>query len=68
MNIEEALIGVSQAPESGVLVAKPAFTWGSEAMFVRYNEQSGIPDSIVKQGYEFPLDRAGIEDLLLDIR
>lgn len=68
MTIEELLSQISQVPEGSVLVAKPPFTWGSDALFVPYFEGSGIPDSIVKQGYEYLLDRYDIDDLLADVR
>ena len=68
MYIEEALIKVSQAPEGSVLVAKPPFSWGSEAMFVQLDDDYEIPDSILKLGYECLLDLDDIEGLLLDIK
>lgn len=64
MNVEEALLKVSQMPEGSVLAAKPPLVWGADAIFVELTDLFHLPTPIKDAGYEYLLGRDDIEDLL----
>jgi hypothetical protein len=64
MNVEEALIKWTQMSEESVLVAKPPFTWGADAMFVELTDDYCLPQNIRDAGFEYLLGQDDIKKLL----
>jgi hypothetical protein len=61
MNIEEALLRFAEMPSDSVLLAKPPFTWASEAIWVPLMDVGGVPESAKQAGFEYLLERDEIE-------
>ena len=68
MNVEEAVSKVLEMPANSVIVAKPPFTWGSEALFVDLTADHGIPESVRDAGYEYVIEREELVELLAFLR
>ena len=64
MNIESAVAQVARMSEDGVLVAKPPFTWASEALFVDLTDDYHVPQPVKDAGFEYLLGRSDIEMLV----
>ena len=68
MNIEEAMTLILQAPEEAIIVAKPPFTWGSEAKFAELQDDMHFPGWVKNEGYEYLLGREDVMHLLDDLK
>lgn len=68
MNIEEAILRVSEAAENSILVARPPLTWGAEAMFVQATREFAVPPAAVDAGYEYVLEIEDIRELLVFLK
>ena len=64
MNVEEAVSKVRNYSSDMVLVAKPPLTWGSEALYVKFADDYGIPSETKAVGYEYVL---GHEDVVTQL-
>jgi hypothetical protein len=64
MNVVEALEEIAEVSEEKVLVAKRPLTGGAPAMFVDLTEDYGVPQHVKDAGYEYPLEREDILQLL----
>lgn len=64
MNLEEAVVKARTVSDDMVLVAKPPFTWSSEAMYVVLTDEFRVPSPIADWGFEVLLDH---EDLLTQL-
>lgn len=61
MNLEKAVAKAREVSDDMVLVAKPPFTWGSEAKYIALTDDFRIPSHIADEGFEMVL---GHEDLI----
>lgn len=64
MNLEEAVAKAREVPDDMVLVAKPPFTWGSEARYIALTDDFRVPSQIADEGFEVVL---GHEDLITQL-
>lgn len=69
MNIEEAVQkAMQQMLENEVLAAKPPFTWGAEAKFVKLMDDYRVPQDVLDAGYQYLLGRDDLLSLLLFLK
>jgi hypothetical protein len=61
MNLEEAFAMLDSVSNASVVLAKPPFTWGSEAEFVEVTDDYRVPQNFLDAGYEYLI---GVEDAL----
>lgn len=64
MNLEEAIAKAAQISDDMVLVAKPPFTWGAEALYVMLADDCSVPQPVLDAGFELLLDH---EDLMTQL-
>jgi len=68
MTVEEAVLKATLMPEESVLVAKPPFTWGTEAMFTSLTDEFKVPQSVLDGGFQYLLGRSELLELLEYLR
>lgn len=64
MNLQEAVAKAREVSDDMVLVAKPPFTWASEARYIVLTDEFCVPSQIVDEGFEVLLDH---EDLITQL-
>lgn len=64
MNVEDAVIRWKDMSENSVLVAKPPFTWGADALFVELDSDYCVPQVVKEEGYKYLLGKEEIERLI----
>ncbi|MGX4641464.1 hypothetical protein [Massilia sp. SYSU DXS3249] len=64
MNLQEAIAKARGVSDDMVLVAKPPFTWGSDARYIVLTDDFCMPSQVADEGFEVVLDH---EDLLTQL-
>lgn len=64
MNLEESVAKAREVSDDMVLVAKPPFTWGSEARYIALTDDFRVPSQVADEGFEVVLDH---EDLITQL-
>ena len=64
LNLEEAVSKANEMSDDGAIVAKPPFTWGSEAMIVESTDECRVPEPVKNAGYEYVIEHEELLHLL----
>lgn len=64
MNLQEAVAKAREQSDDMVLVAKPPFTWASEARYIELTDEFCVPSQIADEGFQVVLDH---EDLITQL-
>lgn len=64
VNLQEAVAKAREESDDVVLVAKPPFTWASEATYAVLTDEFRVPSQIADKGFEVVLDH---EDLITQL-
>jgi hypothetical protein len=64
MKLLDAIFLVSQMPEASCVCCKRPFHQSSEALIVSLTPEYRVPEEVIEQGFEYFLEKEGIEELL----
>ena len=64
MQLIDAVFSLDQMGEGYAICAKEPFVWGSEATIVQLDEEGGVPEQAISDGFTFFLDREDVANLL----
>ena len=64
MNLLDAIFLVSQMPDNSCVCCRRPFHQSSDAVIVSLTPDYRVPQEAIEQGFEYFLEKAGIEEIL----